>query len=188
MAFFPRAAFHSNNNEASFHPLFRLLDEFDKYSTQDGGNGGSNSGRKGAGAVTQWHPKFDIRETDTAYELHGELPGIDKKDVSIEFPEPQTLVVRGKTERTYTSGTPPVGLIEGGSDSQVASQQQQQQQQPKDSAKYWLSERSIGEFSRTFNFPTRVDSEAVTAGLKDGVLSVVVPKAKKPVARQIAIN
>jgi HSP20 family molecular chaperone IbpA len=185
MAFFPRAAFH--NNEASFHPLFRLLDEFDKYSTQDGGSGSSN-GRKGAGAVSQWHPKFDIRETDTAYELHGELPGIDKKDISIEFPEPQTLIVRGKTERTYTSGTPPAGLIEGGGsgDKQVASQQQQQQ--PKDLAKYWLSERSIGEFSRTFNFPTRVDSEAVTAGLKDGVLSVVVPKAKKPAARQIAIN
>ncbi|KAI5301383.1 hypothetical protein KEM56_001788, partial [Ascosphaera pollenicola] len=42
--------------------------------------------------------------------------------------------------------------------------------------KYWSSERAIGSFHRTFNFPARVNQDAVRANLKDGILSVVVPK------------
>ena len=43
--------------------------------------------------------------------------------------------------------------------------------------KYWVSERSVGEFQRRFQFPGRVDQEAVKASLKNGILSVIVPKA-----------
>ena len=43
--------------------------------------------------------------------------------------------------------------------------------------KYWVSERSVGEFSRRFEFPGRVDQESVKASLKNGILSVIVPKA-----------
>ncbi|UKZ63195.1 uncharacterized protein TrAtP1_004425 [Trichoderma atroviride] len=60
-------------------------------------------------------------------------------------------------------------------------------QKPTDTAKYWLTERSVGEFSRTFNFPTRVDQEGVTASFKDGILNVVVPKAAKHEPRRIAV-
>lgn len=61
-----------------------------------------------------------------------------------------------------------------------------QDEQPK--AKYWVSERSIGEFHRSFAFPARVDQDAVKASLKDGILSIVVPKAKAPLARKINIE
>jgi HSP20 family molecular chaperone IbpA len=54
--------------------------------------------------------------------------------------------------------------------------------------KYWVQERSIGEFARTFSFPSRVDQDAVSANLNNGVLSLVIPKAKKHEARRIAIN
>lgn len=47
------------------------------------------------------------------------------------------------------------------------------------SYKYWVSERSVGEFQRRFQFPGRVDQEAVKASLKNGILSVIVPKAIK---------
>jgi HSP20 family molecular chaperone IbpA len=53
-----------------------------------------------------FNPRFDIRETETAYELHGELPGITKDNVHIEFTEPQTMSIRGRVERTFSSGTP----------------------------------------------------------------------------------
>jgi HSP20 family molecular chaperone IbpA len=53
-----------------------------------------------------FNPRFDIRETETAYELHGELPGVSKDNVHIEFTEPQTMSIRGRVERTFTSGTP----------------------------------------------------------------------------------
>lgn len=214
MAFFPRASY----NDASFTPLFRLLEDFDSYS-----NSKDTGSTRRSQALPTWQPKFDVRETADAYELHGELPGMSRDNVSIEFTEPQTITIRGKTERTYTSGTPPAGNIEGaapqdaitdGSDgrrsphratvededeaaahesgvsTEVVAKKQKtsQDSKPADKAKYWLSERSIGEFSRTFSFPTRVSQDEVTAGLKDGILSVTVPKAKKHETRRITIT
>jgi HSP20 family molecular chaperone IbpA len=160
------------------------------------------------------HPRFDVRETDTSYELHGELPGLDKKDVHIEFTDPQTMVVRGRVERSYTSGTPPVGQVEDSAqpaaiteegehhdkehqpivqDEEEAKQAEEVgtevvAEKPVDKAKYWVSERSIGEFSRSFHFPSHVDQDAVSASLKHGILSVEVPKTKKHAGRRIAIE
>lgn len=42
--------------------------------------------------------------------------------------------------------------------------------------KYWVRERPVGEFQRTFSFPGKVDRDGVKASLKDGVLKVFVPK------------
>jgi HSP20 family molecular chaperone IbpA len=198
--------------------------------------------------LTTFQPKFDVRETDKAYELHGELAGMNKEDVHVEFSDPQTMVVRGHIERSYTAGTPPAGLIEPSSsvagtieNNNNATNDEEDKQSTSsgdhaasdknlkatvedddenyneakarhpqdddknnnavakntnststatsaDKAKYWLSERSIGEFSRTFNFPQRVDHDAVTASLKDGVLNITVPKAKRHETRRISIE
>lgn len=54
--------------------------------------------------------------------------------------------------------------------------------------RYWVSERSFGSFHRSFNFPARVEQDAVKASLKNGILSVVVPKAKKEVPRKVNIE
>ncbi|CAH0059682.1 unnamed protein product [Clonostachys solani] len=213
MAFFPRNLYHShhpntNTTDGSFTPLFRLLDDFDNYSRQ----GAPSTRRPG---LQTWQPKFDIRETADNYELHGELAGLSKDDVHIEFSDPQTMQVRGKVERTYTAGTPPAGLLggtsaitEGGEekhdsahkvtveDESEAKETESPTGEPApekpaaaaDNAKYWLTERSIGEFARTFSFPTRVEQDGVTASLKDGILNVTVPKAKKYESRRIAVN
>lgn len=213
MAFFPRSFY---NADTSFTPLFRLLDDFDNYSRQ---SGGQQHGRRLA--VPTWQPKFDIRETADNYELHGELPGMSKDNVHIEFTEPQTMLIRGKVERTYSAGTPPAGHIEDAAVSgaitegeepkssrratvedddetvntptesaadAVVQHQKTEEQKPADKAKYWLTERSIGEFSRSFNFPGHVDQDVVTANFTDGILSIVVPKAKRHQSRRIAIN
>jgi HSP20 family molecular chaperone IbpA len=170
-----------------------------------------------------------VRETTQAYELYGELPGISKENVHIEFSDPQTLVVRGKTERAYTAGTSPSAPIESTpstetvaekeqssrrnshqatvEDEDVASEhesgfevvtseeekkaeektQEKTPQKPVDKAKYWLTERSIGEFSRSFHFPSFVEHEAVSASFQDGVLSITIPKAKKLETRRITV-
>ncbi|CAI7638826.1 unnamed protein product [Penicillium pancosmium] len=52
---------------------------------------------------------------------------------------------------------------------------------------FWASERSIGEFQRTFTFPTRVDQDGVRANLKNGILSVYVPKDAAPKVKKIRI-
>ena len=64
----------------------------------------------------------------------------------------------------------------------------QQQQADADKSSYWISERSVGSFARSFSFPQRVDQDAVKASLKDGILSIIVPKAQAPAKRRIQIE
>lgn len=55
------------------------------------------------------------------------------------------------------------------------------------SYKYWISERSVGQFERRFNFPGSVDQDAVKASLQNGILSVIVPKSVRA-EKKIAIE
>lgn len=192
MAFFPRNLYHSGG---SFTPLFRLLEDFDTYS--------SNRASDRGASIHSWQPKFDVAENTDAFELHGELPGIRKEDVHIEFTEPQTVTIRGKSERTYTEGEPPAGLLESDAKGGVITEagetaKDNDQSKPQEVEKtiknqepktrLWLSERSIGEFSRSFNFPTPVDQGAVTANFKDGILSLRIPKAKRYSTKRVTIQ
>jgi HSP20 family protein len=178
-----------------------MLDEFDQYNRQ--------GDRSTSSQMTTFTPKFDVKEVKDAYELHGELPGIEQKDVEIEFTDPHTLTVKGRTERSYTSGTPPAGFLEGtqtkgaiteggkghkatveeeGAEKSTEVATKEETAQPKEEAKYWVSERSVGEFSRSFTFPSRVDQDNVNASMRNGVLSIHVPKAKKHESRKITIS
>src|ERR1700742_302489 len=58
-------------------------------------------------ARRQFNPRFDLKETKEAYSLEGELPGIDQKDLNIEFTDEHTLTIKGRTERTTESGRRP---------------------------------------------------------------------------------
>ena len=198
---------------SEFGPLFRLLDDYDVHRS---GHGGSQR------TIRAFQPKFDVRETKDAYELHGELPGIEQRDVTIEFTDPHTLVIKGRVEREHSSGGPEQGRItgdvtdqqqqsshkatvedegpesskEGGKSDQHQDQSQQHQVAKKDAKhdqheakpKYWVTERSVGEFHRSFNFPSRVDQDNVKASLKNGILTVTVPKAAAHQAKKINIE
>ena len=67
-------------------------------------------------------------------------------------------------------------------------EQQQHEEQTTQQDKYWVSERSVGKFQRSFSFPARVDQDAVTASLRNGILSVVVPRGVAPPSKKIAIQ
>ena len=47
-----------------------------------------------------------MKENKDSYELHGELPGVQQKDISIEFRDPQTLSIRGRVERLREQDEP----------------------------------------------------------------------------------
>ncbi|GAB7366662.1 hypothetical protein MBLNU230_g8645t1 [Neophaeotheca triangularis] len=212
MSFFPRFV----TNE--FAPMFRLMDDYASHVA-------IRSGPQFTCSLRSFQPKFDVKETKTSYELHGELPGIDQKDIDIEFTDNQTLSIKGHTEQFREEGTRPAGFLEGGQgeqskiaesersatpesnyhkptveddsgnvsinapetpnhDAQVA----QPQKQSPSTSRYWVSERSIGDFARTFAFPDRVDQDNVKASLKNGILNIVIPKAAAPVARRITVE
>jgi len=220
MSLFPRFV----SNELA--PFMRLMDDYTSHVASTAGRNGSFAPSI-VSSLRSFQPKFDVKENKDSYELHGELPGIDQKNISIEFTDPHTLSIRGRTEHVREEGQRPSGFIEGQAEqnqiteggekegyhkptvedenanpdaakSTEASQeggklgevtQQSQQQQPKsESSKYWLSERSVGEFARQFAFPTRVDQENVKASMKNGILSITVPKSAAPQSRRINIE
>ncbi|EPS27152.1 30 kDa heat shock protein [Penicillium oxalicum] len=153
-----------------FAPLFRLLDDYDVHRAS-----------RQATSTQAFNPRFDVRESEEAYHLDGELPGIAQKDINIEFTDPTTLVVKGRTEREYHSEEPKEGVDDEAtpdSDTQVT----------KSGHRYWVSERSIGEFQRTFTFPGRVDQENVKASLRNGILSMVIPKSSQKATKKITIE
>lgn len=142
-------------------------------------------------AIQSFTPRFDIKEEKDAYHLDGEMPGIAQKDIEIEFSDERTLTVKGRSERYEEKGERPEQLEapaaaqsgEGKSEStEVATQNNETsvtKAKEQGGPTYWMSERSIGEFKRSFSFPQNVDQEGVKASLKNGVLSIVVPKARK---------
>lgn len=100
------------DDDISFAPVFRFIDAFDNWNRNDAAATGVTRSRP---IQPVFNPKFDVVEHKNSYELHGEIPGVDRKDISIEFSEPGTLVIHGRVERKYTSGTPPAGFIKGDS-------------------------------------------------------------------------
>ncbi|KAF7595582.1 hypothetical protein BBP40_005617 [Aspergillus hancockii] len=172
---------------SDFSPLFRLLDDFDTH----------RSSYRQASVRRSFTPKFDVRESKGAYHLDGELPGIAQKDVDIEFTTPETLVIKGRVEREYNT-TPENQTLharvedepadESSSRTEVAKTGDKQVSKNGNEHRFWVSERSIGEFHRTFTFPDHIDQEHVKASLKNGILSVIIPKASAPTAKKIRIE
>src|SRR5271156_4137860 len=88
MSLFPR---FSSSVYAPFEndlkSLFRLID-----------NVGSRYENSQPTSVRAFAPRFDVEERENEYYLHGELPGIDQKDIEIEFTDSHTLVIKGSNE------------------------------------------------------------------------------------------
>jgi HSP20 family protein len=106
----------------------------------------------------------------------------------------QTMTIRGHSERSYASGTPPAGMLEGtrqaGMITNGGKKETKKETEKKDETgdRSWCSERSVGDFMRTFNFPTSVDQEKCKATMKNGILSIKVPKMEKAKGHKVAIE
>ncbi|CAG9461283.1 unnamed protein product [Pedinophyceae sp. YPF-701] len=118
-------------------------------------------------APAAWRIRFDIAETDEAYTLHADVPGLTKDDVSVEI-EDNMLVVKGE---------------------------RQAQKAEEDKEGTWrLMERTHGSFERRFPLdPERVDIDAMEAKVAHGVLTIVVPKVpvqepEKPAPKKIEVR
>jgi HSP20 family molecular chaperone IbpA len=164
-------------SHTGFSPLLQLLDGYEGCRKPQPHN---------------FTPAFDVRELDASYQLDGELPGVDQNNIEIEFTDAHTLVIKGHTERNYSnnediasSRSPSAGwhqptVEDGDAESIISADTASSQEAQPSPAHFWASERSIGDFQRTFSFTARVDQDSVRANLKNGILSVVVPKKTTP--------
>jgi HSP20 family protein len=106
-------------------------------------------------------PAVDVVESDNAFELTAELPGMDEKKIEVKVVN-GSLTIKGE-------------------------KQEQKEEKKKD---YYLQERSYGSFERSFDIPDIVEVDKIEAGFKKGVLTVTLPKkaeAQKP-AKKIEVK
>lgn len=106
-------------------------------------------------------PSMEVHETDTAFEVTAELPGVDEKDVQVSF-EDGVLTIRGEKKAEH--------------------------EEKKDG--YRVSERNYGSFLRQTSMAGPVDDEKLAATFAKGVLKVTLPKLPeaRSKAKKIAIK
>jgi len=116
-------------------------------------------GRTDESALTTWAPAVDIYETENELVMKADLPDVVEKDIDIHV-ENNMLTVRG--ERKF--------------------------EQKVKEENYLRVERAYGAFSRSFSLPNTVNTDAITAEYKNGVLTVVMPKRAESKPKQVKIT
>jgi HSP20 family protein len=108
-----------------------------------------------------WTPPVDLYETPAEFVLTAELPGLTRDQIDIHA-EDSRISIRGARA--------------AGPDRHIPCEQ------------FHRVERGHGRFSRAFSLPEPIDVEGVTADLKDGILTVTIPKAGDRGARRIDVS
>jgi HSP20 family protein len=103
-------------------------------------------------------PPVNVVETKEAFVYRAEVPGLGEGDVSVHV-EDETLLLRGERKADAPAGY-----------------------------EVHLRERAPIAFARKLPLPGRVDADEVTATMKDGVLTVTLPKAKDARPRQVVVK
>jgi HSP20 family molecular chaperone IbpA len=103
-------------------------------------------------------PTADIFESDTALTVALEMPGVDKSNVDISV-EAGVLTVDGRLDFAKYEGLQPL-----------------------------YTEYNVGHYRRSFVLSNRIDQSKISAEMKDGTLTVVLPKAEEARPRRIAVN
>ncbi len=106
-----------------------------------------------------WRPRMDLIETDEAYRLHLDMPGMSRDELKISYQDNQ-LIVSGERKSAQTD----------------------------EDEEFVRVERSFGQFRRSFSLPRTVDADNISATYDNGVLTVTVPKAETVKPRQIEIK
>jgi HSP20 family molecular chaperone IbpA len=100
----------------------------------------------------------DIFETDQALTVLLEMPGVNKDSVDVRV-ENDVLSVEGHVDFSNYAGLQPV-----------------------------YTEYNVGNYARSFHLSSKIEQDAIKAELKDGVMTLVLPKAEKARARKINVT
>jgi HSP20 family protein len=100
--------------------------------------------------IETWNPQIDLYETEAAFILEADLPGVQEQDVSVEI-DKGDLVLQGRRSftRTATQGN------------------------------FYHSERRSGNFVRRLRLPASVNQSQIRAEFGQGVLRVTLPKLRE---------
>jgi HSP20 family protein len=108
-----------------------------------------------------WTPPVDLYENANEYVLTAELPGLAREQIEIHA-EDSRIVIRGARAAALGRDIPCEG--------------------------FHRVERGHGQFSRAFSLPEPVELNAISADLKDGILTVTIPKSTDRGTRRIDVS
>ena len=103
-------------------------------------------------------PVADIFETDQALKVVLEMPGVAKENVEVDV-ENDVVTIAGRIDISRYEGLQPL-----------------------------YTEYNIGNYSRSFQLSSKIDQENIKAELKDGVMTLVLPKSEKAKPRRISVG
>jgi HSP20 family protein len=144
-----------------FHPLASFRQEvdrlFDSFFPDFWSGAFPRAGRGMPTLLTA--PRVDVSETDKAYVVTAELPGMDEKDVQVELRDGM-LTIQGEKKAEKEEKT----------------------------KEYHLTERSYGSFRRAFQLPDTVDVDHIDAAFAKGVLTINLTKLPSAQAKAKKID
>jgi HSP20 family protein len=118
-----------------------------------------NFTRAGHAELASWAPAVDIYETENELVVKADLPDVPEKEIDVRV-ENNTLTIHG--ERKFENDV--------------------------HQDNYLRVERAYGTFTRSFSLPNTVNTEAIRADYRNGVLSVRIPKREESKPKQIKIG
>ncbi len=124
--------------------------------------------------------RLDVSESEAAYHVAAELPGVRKEDIQIDI-EGKMLVINAQVVAPASSTTTAVANTEEG----AAAQQTTQTATP--TQRKLLVERFQGKLSRRLQLPEEVDADAAQAAFINGVLELTLPKQKQRNTRRLQV-
>jgi HSP20 family protein len=119
----------------------------------------TNRANQGEQDLAQWNPRIDVFEDPERFVFYAELPGLTAQQVNVSI-ENNLLTLSGERKFTHEDKR----------------------------QNYHRIERLYGNFRRSFQLPTTVDTAKIQAEMKDGVLTLTLPKRTEVQPKQIKID
>jgi HSP20 family protein len=150
----PREKFLIPTTDRFARLIGRMEDEFeDLFKRFNGDDGGWLT------EPTYFAPTVDVVETDNAFEVTVDLPGMKPEEVKVEMKEGELWITGKREEEKEEKGKT-----------------------------YHRVERRHGEFRRVMGLPGAIDGDKVTAKYENGVLRIAVPKAEAAKVKHIEVK
>lgn len=116
-------------------------------------------------SLSQWpaealSPRLNATESDKAFEVQAELPGVKKEDVKVGI-ERQRVTIEAESKR---------------------------EQEQREGETLLYTERSASRFVRSFMLPVEVDDASAEARMENGILTLILPKKQGREAKRITIQ
>ena len=106
-----------------------------------------------------WNPAVDVKENEGSFVLTADIPGLTKKDVKININN-RVLNLHGERK----------------------------EEKENEDGKFYYRERHIGSFSRSFQLPETVNEDGIQASVRNGVLSIELPKLEESLPKDLEIK